>query len=169
MVPKLQTLRALAGQLEIAFPDDALRTIIEEYTREAGLRNLEREIGSCCRKVAVRIASGKTKPVKMTPELVRELLGVPKFRNDEALARDEVGAATASAMTSRPGIWRSTIACSTTICSALAAVWICANTMAAGLVMTITNCNRWVTCRPNSTASSPRCDASARVPTSASA
>ena len=68
--------------------------MIEEYTREAGLRNLEREIGSCCRKVAVRIASGDARAVKMTPALVRALLGVPKFRSDEALSRNEIGAAT---------------------------------------------------------------------------
>ncbi|CAG1003799.1 partial ATP-dependent Lon protease, partial [Gammaproteobacteria bacterium] len=102
LVPKQRKENGLTEK-GIAFPDDALRTIIEEYTREAGLRNLEREIGSCCRKVAVRIASGKTKPVKMTPELVRELLGVPKFRNDEALARDEVGAATGLAWTAVGG------------------------------------------------------------------
>lgn len=102
LVPKQRKENGLTEK-GIAFPDDALRTIIEEYTREAGLRNLEREIGSCCRKIAVRIASGKTKPVKMTPALVRELLGVPKFRNDEALARDEVGAATGLAWTAVGG------------------------------------------------------------------
>ncbi len=87
----------------LVFPEDAVRTVIEEYTREAGLRNLEREIGSCCRKVAVRIASGDTRAVKMTPALVRELLGVPKFRSDEALTRDEVGAATGLAWTAVGG------------------------------------------------------------------
>ncbi len=102
LVPKQRKENGLTEK-GIAFPDDALRTIIEEYTREAGLRNLEREIGSCCRKIAVRIASGKTKPVKMTPAIVRELLGVPKFRNDEALARDEVGAATGLAWTAVGG------------------------------------------------------------------
>jgi ATP-dependent Lon protease len=102
LVPKQRKENGLTEK-GISFPDDALRTVIEEYTREAGLRNLEREIGSCCRKIAVRIASGKTKPVKMTPALVRELLGVPKFRNDEALARDEVGAATGLAWTAVGG------------------------------------------------------------------
>lgn len=102
LVPKQRKENGLTEK-GITFPDDALRTIIEEYTREAGLRNLEREIGSCCRKIAVRIASGKTRPVKMDPALVRELLGVPKFRNDEALARDEVGAATGLAWTAVGG------------------------------------------------------------------
>ena len=102
LVPKQRKENGL-GEKGIAFPDDALRTIIDEYTREAGLRNLEREIGSCCRKIAVRFASGKTKPVTMTPGLVRELLGVPKFRSDEALRRDEVGAATGLAWTAVGG------------------------------------------------------------------
>jgi ATP-dependent Lon protease len=102
LVPKQRKENGL-GDKGITFPDEALRTIIEEYTREAGLRNLEREIGSCCRKIAVRFASGKTKPVTMTPELVRELLGVPKFRSDEALRNDEVGAATGLAWTAVGG------------------------------------------------------------------
>jgi ATP-dependent Lon protease len=103
LVPKQLKENGL-GEKGIAFPEDALRTIVEEYTREAGLRNLEREIGSCCRKVAVRIASGNAKPVKLTPELARELLGVPKFRSDEALSRDEVGAATGLAWTAVGGV-----------------------------------------------------------------
>jgi ATP-dependent Lon protease len=102
LVPKQRKENGL-GERGIGFPDDGLKAIVEEYTREAGLRNLEREIGSCCRKVAVRFASGKTKPVTMTPGLVRELLGVPKFRADEALARDEVGAATGLAWTAVGG------------------------------------------------------------------
>ncbi len=102
LVPKQRKENGLSEK-GLSFPDDALRTVIEEYTREAGLRNLEREIGSCCRKIAVRIASGKTKPVKMTPAFVRELLGVPRFRSDEALARDEVGAATGLAWTAVGG------------------------------------------------------------------
>ena len=102
LVPKQRKENGLAEK-GVSFPDDSLRTIIEEYTREAGLRNLEREIGSCCRKIAVRIASGDTKPVKMSPALVRELLGVPKFRSDEALSRDEVGAATGLAWTAVGG------------------------------------------------------------------
>jgi ATP-dependent Lon protease len=102
LVPKQRKENGLTEK-GLAFPDDALKTVIEEYTREAGLRNLEREIGSCCRKIAVRIATGKTKPVKMTPALVRELLGVPKFRSDEALSRDEVGAATGLAWTAVGG------------------------------------------------------------------
>lgn len=64
---------------EIAFTDDAIRAIIRDYTREAGVRNLEREIGSVARKVVTRIAEGQTDSVTITPELVREFLGKPKF------------------------------------------------------------------------------------------
>jgi ATP-dependent Lon protease len=103
LVPKQRKENGLTEK-GLSFPEDALRTVVEEYTREAGLRNLEREIGGCFRKIAVRLASGKTKPVKMTPALVRELLGVPKFRSDEALSRDEVGAATGLAWTAVGGV-----------------------------------------------------------------
>ena len=85
----------------LSFPNDYQALYTDSC--EAGLRNLEREIGSCCRKIAVRIASGDAKPVKMSPALVRELLGVPKFRSDEALSRDEVGAATGLAWTAVGG------------------------------------------------------------------
>ncbi len=102
LIPKQRKENGL-GDKGIAFTEDGLRTIVEEYTREAGLRNLEREIGSCCRKVAVRFASGETKPVRVTPEVARSLLGVPRFRSDEKLARDEVGAATGLAWTAVGG------------------------------------------------------------------
>ena len=64
---------------EITFTDEALRTIIREYTREAGVRNLEREIGAICRKVVVRIVEGKSEHVLVDPETVREFLGKPKY------------------------------------------------------------------------------------------
>jgi len=83
----------------IDFTDAALKTIVQEYTREAGLRGLEREIASCCRKVAVKFASGVTKKVAVTPALVHAFLGLPKFRRDEALRTDQVGAATGLAWT----------------------------------------------------------------------
>ncbi len=88
----------------IAFREEALRTIVEEYTREAGLRNFEREIGTCCRKVAVRFASGKTRGVAVTPRLAHEFLGVPKFLRDEKLDADQVGAATGLAWTAVGGV-----------------------------------------------------------------
>ena len=70
---------------QIPFTDDALSAIIRGYTREAGVRNLEREIGSVCRKVARRRAEGDEAVVVVTPELVEEFLGAPRHL-DEALA-----------------------------------------------------------------------------------
>ncbi|MCR4374072.1 MAG: endopeptidase La, partial [Acidobacteria bacterium] len=69
----------------ITFTDDALATVIRGYTREAGVRNLEREIGSICRKIARRRAEGDLTPVAITAELVETLLGAPRHL-DEALA-----------------------------------------------------------------------------------
>ncbi|HXD08517.1 MAG TPA: endopeptidase La, partial [Anaerolineales bacterium] len=70
---------------EVAFNDDALKKIVREYTREAGVRNLERKIGAVCRKVGTRIAEGKSKNVKITPELVEEYLDHPIFLPTEEL------------------------------------------------------------------------------------
>jgi ATP-dependent Lon protease len=70
---------------QIQFTDDALSAIIRSYTREAGVRNLEREIGSVCRKVARRRAEGDEAPVIVSPALVEEFLGAPRHL-DEALA-----------------------------------------------------------------------------------
>ncbi len=67
-------------QDEIEFTDEALQKIIRDHTREAGLRNLEREIGSVCRKVATKIAAGEvTGKTVVTPEAVQEMLGKPRF------------------------------------------------------------------------------------------
>ncbi len=70
---------------QIRFSDDALSAIVRGYTREAGVRNLEREIGSVCRKVARRRAEGQEAAVDVTPALVEEFLGAPRHL-DEALA-----------------------------------------------------------------------------------
>jgi ATP-dependent Lon protease len=71
---------------ELKFTDEALKEIIHSYTREAGVRNLEREIGAVGRKVVTRIAEGKLDPVDITPELVREYLGRPRFYDTEEIA-----------------------------------------------------------------------------------
>jgi ATP-dependent Lon protease len=71
-----------------------MRFLIQRYTREAGVRNLEREIGNICRKVARRYAEGKDTLTQITPEVVEKLLGAPKFRADAELAE----------RTSRPGV-----------------------------------------------------------------
>ncbi len=89
---------------EIEFTPDALRRIIRDHTREAGLRNMEREIGSICRKVATRIAAkeaaGKT---LVTPEKVVELLGKPKFFFEAAERTMIPGVATGLAWTQAGG------------------------------------------------------------------
>jgi ATP-dependent Lon protease len=69
------------------FTDDALRAVIRGYTREAGVRNLEREIGALCRKVARRHAEGNEEPVAIGPDTVTELLGVPRFEDEEVAER----------------------------------------------------------------------------------
>jgi ATP-dependent Lon protease len=68
---------------DIAFGDEALLKLIREYTREAGLRNLEREIASIIRKVARRRAEGRAETVAVTPEKVEEFLGAPYFMREE--------------------------------------------------------------------------------------
>jgi ATP-dependent Lon protease len=70
-----------AEQLE--FSDAAIRAVIRGYTREAGVRNLEREIGALCRKVARRRAEGDESKVSITPEVVVEMLGAPTFLDEE--------------------------------------------------------------------------------------
>jgi ATP-dependent Lon protease len=72
---------------EIKFKDDALRKIIREYTREAGVRNLERKIGAICRKVGTRIAEKKLKRQTITAERVEEYLDHPIYRPSEELNR----------------------------------------------------------------------------------
>lgn len=68
---------------EITFTREALEKIIREYTREAGVRNLEREIGAICRKLARKKAEGMKEPYTVTPKNLQELLGAPKFLEDE--------------------------------------------------------------------------------------
>src|SRR6267154_1789527 len=67
----------------IRFTPDALRQVIRGYTREAGVRNLEREIASLCRKVARRRAEGNETPIEIAPDVVVEMLGAPKFLDEE--------------------------------------------------------------------------------------
>ena len=71
----------------ITFTEDALRTVIQRYTREAGVRNLEREIGALCRKVARRRAEGNETPLEITRDVVVDLLGAPKFLDEEMESR----------------------------------------------------------------------------------
>jgi ATP-dependent Lon protease len=76
----------------IFFSDGALRTIIRQYTREAGVRNLERAIASLCRKVAREIVTNDGgKKIRITSKIISKYLGVPKFRHGEAEGKDEIG------------------------------------------------------------------------------
>jgi ATP-dependent Lon protease len=81
----------------------ALSVVIQQYTQEAGLRQLEREIGRICRKVARRIAEGRSELVRATPKNVHEFLGPPKSFPEEALRKDQIGVATGLAWTAVGG------------------------------------------------------------------
>src|SRR6185369_16193808 len=75
----------------LLFTDRSLRGLINNYTREAGLRNLEREVAAVCRKVARKVAEGSTGTVKLTPTSIAKYLGAPKILPEEILKKDEVG------------------------------------------------------------------------------
>ncbi len=84
----------------ITFSDGAILTIIRQFTREAGVRNLEREIAAICRKVARNIvADGITEQIKISSKAVLKYLGVPKFRHGETEGKDEIGLTTGLAWT----------------------------------------------------------------------
>jgi ATP-dependent Lon protease len=84
---------------DVRFSKNALLRIISEYTAEAGLRNLERELGSVCRKVARRYAEGRKKAVVVTEANVSRFLGPPRYLPEEELRQSEVGVATGLAWT----------------------------------------------------------------------
>lgn len=87
----------------IEFTDEGLQYIVSHYTREAGVRNLEREIGSICRKVAKQVVLGSTQKITVTPEVVSDLLGAPKYLRDEKLQEDQIGICTGLAWTQHGG------------------------------------------------------------------
>jgi ATP-dependent Lon protease len=87
----------------IEFKDDGLKEIISKYTREAGLRNLEREVGSVCRKVAREVAEGKDEKHIITAKAVEKLLGPAKYLSDDDLDHNEVGVVTGLAWTQHGG------------------------------------------------------------------
>ncbi len=79
--------------------DEAILGIVNQYTREAGLRNLEREIANLCRKIARKIAEGEKKVPRITAKNLSKFLGVPRFLPDDEQRADEVGVATGLAWT----------------------------------------------------------------------
>ncbi|RNC72342.1 MAG: endopeptidase La [Desulfuromonadales bacterium] len=87
------------SEKDIAITDEAVKAIIARYTREAGLRNLEREIGGVCRKVARKVAEGETKRFRITPATVARYLGPARFLREVEMETNEVGVVTGLAWT----------------------------------------------------------------------
>jgi ATP-dependent Lon protease len=102
IVPKQLEEHGLTPE-HLVVTDKALRAIINTYTREAGLRNLEREIAGIARKVARRVAEGQAGTVRITPTSLVRYLGAPKVLPDEALEKDAVGTSTGLAWTATGG------------------------------------------------------------------
>ncbi|MEO1600209.1 MAG: S16 family serine protease, partial [Pseudomonadota bacterium] len=88
---------------EFSLTDDGLADVIRRYTREAGVRNLERELGKLCRKVLTEIVKGDAKSVEVTPESLEHYLGVPRHKHGLAEEQDQVGVVTGLAYTSVGG------------------------------------------------------------------
>ena len=98
LLPKVTKDNALK-ETEWQITDEAIRDLIRYYTREAGVRNLERELSTLARKAVKEIALGEAKTVKVTPKLLDKYAGVRKFRFGEAEAEDLVGVSTGLAWT----------------------------------------------------------------------
>ena len=99
LVSKSMEANGLTGE-NIAFSEGALLTIIRQYTREAGVRNLEREISSICRKVAREIVTnGSAGVIRVSSKTVSKYLGIPKYRHGEAEGKDSIGLAVGLAWT----------------------------------------------------------------------
>lgn len=102
LVPHQLEINGLAPNA-IRFGESSLREIIRSYTYEAGVRNLEREIGSICRKTARRIAEKRRYPHVVRPSLVAKYLGPPRYTHNLSEEQDEVGIATSMVWTSNGG------------------------------------------------------------------
>jgi ATP-dependent Lon protease len=103
LVPKQREANGLTAE-QIVISDDAILAIVEHHTREAGVRNLEREIGGVCRKVARRIVQKKAEtPIQVTAENLKDFLGKPRYRKRLKGDVSEVGIATGLAWTEAGG------------------------------------------------------------------
>ncbi|MCA9972096.1 MAG: endopeptidase La, partial [Anaerolineales bacterium] len=102
LVPRQLTRHGLQ-EAGIKFEEDALKTLIRLYTREAGVRNLEREIANVCRKLARMVAEGKKPHRRLTARRVVELLGPQRYTQEILQEQDEVGVATGAAWTMTGG------------------------------------------------------------------
>ncbi|MEQ1525040.1 MAG: S16 family serine protease, partial [Aestuariivirga sp.] len=98
LVPKVMENHAL-DKKEFEITDDAIYEAIRRYTREAGVRNLEREINTIARKAVKDLMMSKKKKIKVTPEVVNQYLGVQKYKHGEAEREDQVGVVTGLAWT----------------------------------------------------------------------
>jgi ATP-dependent Lon protease len=87
------------NKYNISIEDEALEKIILNYTRESGIRNLEREIGKVFRKIAKKIVMGESYSKNINPEMIEELLGIPKYEMSETDEKHDVGVATGLAWT----------------------------------------------------------------------
>lgn len=103
LVPKQLDAHGITGKT-LKISDEALRHMVTHYTREAGVRNLEREIARLCRKIARAIAEGNNKKIFLiTPKNLSKYLGVPKFLPEEEIEKEQVGVATGLAWTEAGG------------------------------------------------------------------
>ena len=102
LIPKQLEEHGLSSKV-LKITDPGLFNIISQYTREAGVRNLEREIANLCRKVAKKIAEGKEKTFVIGAQNLHRYLGVPKFLPEEEMEKDEVGVSTGLAWTETGG------------------------------------------------------------------
>jgi ATP-dependent Lon protease len=102
LIPKQIGENALSDKL-VRFSDGSIKKIIALFTREAGVRNLEREIASVCRKVARKVAEGKKGLTFVTSQKIESFLGPPKIFKDQLLQKDQVGIATGVAWTATGG------------------------------------------------------------------
>ena len=98
LVPKEITANALKAE-EVVIEDETIQGIIKDYTREAGVRNLEREIANVCRKVAKAVAEGKPAPITVTAKDLRDYLGRPRFFAETSVMIDRPGVVTGLAWT----------------------------------------------------------------------
>ena len=102
LVPKQIEQHGLADK-GVRFEDDALKSIVREYTREAGVRNFERETANVCRKIARIVAEKQKYPRRINAKRVQDLLGPPRFMSEELQEENEIGIATGAAWTSTGG------------------------------------------------------------------
>ncbi len=102
LVPKQMDENGIANE-HVEFHEDGLKSVIQDFTAEAGLRSLEKKIGALCRKVAVKIARGEVSKTHMRPEMVEKLLGPPIYQLDDRSQTNEIGVATGLAWTEAGG------------------------------------------------------------------